>query len=76
MPTLWRPEAVGVTQYVTVTTKEYALMQRMEGAVKTLLARAPSYGEETHAARAVLKDTLDQLAKSRNGGKPHEHVRG
>jgi hypothetical protein len=59
---------VGATHYVTVTTREYALMQRMEGAVRALLRRAPHYGDETGPARSVLKDTLEALDKQRNGG--------
>jgi hypothetical protein len=43
-------------------------MQRMEGAVRALLRRAPHYGDETGPARSVLKDTLEALDKQRNGG--------
>ena len=61
---------MGVTNYITITTHEYALLARLEGQARALLATkiAQSYEvDRTGPARAVIRETLDALDKRRNG---------
>lgn len=61
---------MGVTQYVTITTREYALLARLEGQTRGLLAvPIKSTYEETGPARDVLKATLAALDTARNRAK-------
>lgn len=57
---------MGVTQYITVTAREYALWNRLEGAVAGMLKT--TYGNDA-AARTALFEALRELRASRNGAK-------
>jgi hypothetical protein len=59
---------MGVTQYVTLTTREYALLARLEGQVRTLLnTEIESTYERTGPCRDSMNATLMALNKLRQG---------
>ena len=59
---------MGATQYVTITTREYALLARLEGQVRGLInIPVESQYDRSPAVRKAMADTLALLDARRNG---------